>query len=227
MSTPLIYICEDDPSLGQMVMMRLQQEGYRCRLFYDPEEMDECSRTDLPDLLLLDVQLPGESGLSIAQRYQRAVPGLRVIMMSVLAKPRDILTGYDAGAMMYLPKPFTPESLVACLHGLFGKPDPHEVASTPILKLESHRLYHAEGLVQLTVQESSVLSFLAIRQPYAVEYYELMCNSELEMDIDRKNTLEVLVSRIRQKLKAIPGQSVSIKTKRNFGYELLGQLVVE
>lgn len=85
-------------------MARLLREGYRCQLFGEAVDMDEQASKQVPDLLLLDIQLPGESGLSIAQRYQRAVPGLRVIVMSVLNQSADVLKGYDSGAMLYLLK---------------------------------------------------------------------------------------------------------------------------
>ena len=101
MTTPLIYICEDDPDLGKAIMSRLQDEGYRVTWFADPQDMDEQGNSEAPDLLLLDVQLPGETGYSIAKRYLRTLPGLRVIMMSVLSRNEDLMLGYESGAMVY------------------------------------------------------------------------------------------------------------------------------
>jgi len=227
MIAPLIYICEDDPSLGSAIQQRLQQEGYTCCLFGDGLEMDESSSHRVPDLLLLDVQLPGESGHSIAQRYLRAVPNIRVIMMSVLNQPQDLLIGYDAGAMLYLPKPFKPEALVACLKGLFGplkKAPTDEAVMT--LEMQTHKLNYVGGVVALTENEAKALASMALRSPEAIEYHELMEALGLDLDYARKNTLETLISRLRNKLAVIDRSILTIQNKRNLGYLLVANLVV-
>ncbi len=123
--------------------------------------MDEQAELQVPDLLLLDIQLPGESGYSIAQRYLRAMPSLRVIMMSVLNKQHDVLTGYNSGAMLYLAKPFRPETLVACLKGVFGSlanEDPEE-SQELYLTVASQTLSHQGITVQLIERSESVIIF--------------------------------------------------------------------
>ena len=185
MTRPLVYICEDDPSLGEVILHRLQQEGYQCRLFCEAFEMDECSHSPVPDLLLLDIQLPGESGYSIAQRYLRVMPNLRVIMMSVLSKQNDILAGYNAGAMLYLAKPFKPEALIACLRGVFGDifDEAHNEPKDPCLTVVSQTLSHQDVSVKLVESEVKMLMFLALRYPDAAEYYELM--EHIGLDLER------------------------------------------
>ena len=228
MSNPLIYICEDDPSLGQAIMARLQHEGYRVCLFDEALSMDEHANEQVPDLLLLDVQLPDETGYSIAQRYLRTVPSLRVIMMSVLGKPHDLMTGYDAGAMLYLPKPFKPEALLACLTGVFGpinKPE-QEVDWNLTFNTQTHKLTHKAGVVCLTESESKVLVFLALRSPEAAQYHELMETLGADLDHARKNTLETLMSRLRQKLADIDRSELTIHNQRNYGYSLIGELLI-
>ena len=223
-----MYICEDDPSLGEVILHRLQQEGYQCRLFCEAFEMDECSHSPVPDLLLLDIQLPGESGYSIAQRYLRAIPSLRVIMMSVLNKQYDVLTGYNSGAMMYLAKPFKPEALLACLKGVFGSLA-DEFPEKPLglcLAVASQTLSHQGITVQLIESEVKVLLFLALRYPEAAEYHELMYHLGLDLESSRKNTLETFISRMRNKLAPIPWHHLTIKNVRNRGYQLSTELIV-
>ena len=228
MTKPLVYICEDDPSLGEVILHRLQQEGYQCRLFCEAFEMDECSHSPVPDLLLLDIQLPGESGYSIAQRYLRVMPNLRVIMMSVLSKQNDILAGYNAGAMLYLAKPFKPEALVACLRGVFGdlfdgaRNEPKGLCLTVV----SQTLSHQDVSVKLVESEVKMLMFLALRYPDAAEYYELMEHLGLDLESSRKNTLETFVSRLRHKLAPIEQEYLTIKNVRNTGYQLSSAMII-
>jgi two-component system OmpR family response regulator len=228
MTRPIVYICEDDPSLGEVILHRLQQEGYQCRLFFEAAEMDECSNSPVPDLLLLDVQLPGESGYSIAQRYLRVMPNLRVIMMSVLNKQNDILAGYNSGAMLYLAKPFKPEALIACLRGVFGDifDEAHSDPTEPCLAVESQTLSHQDISVKLVENEVKILMFLSLRYPDAVEYYELMGHLGLDLEGSRKNTLETFISRLRHKLIPIEREYLTIKNVRNTGYQLSGAIII-
>ena len=228
MSNPLIYICEDDASLGQAIMARLQHEGYRVCLFDEALSMDEYANEQVPDLLLLDVQLPGETGYSIAQRYLRTVPSLRIIMMSVLGKPHNLMTGYDAGAMLYLPKPFKPEALIACLTGVFGPINkPKQEADWNLsLNMQTHKLTHKAGVVCLTESESKVVSFLALRSPEVAQYHELMEILGVDLDHARKNTLETLMCRLRRKLADINRAELTIHNQRNYGYGLIGELLI-
>jgi two-component system OmpR family response regulator len=228
MTKPMIYICEDDPSLGEVVMDRLKLEGYQCRLFSDALEMDEQAKIQVPDLLLLDIQLPGESGYSIAQRYLRAMPSLRVIIMSVLNKQHDVLTGYNSGAMLYLAKPFKPEALVACLKGVFGNiaDEAPEKPQALCLTVESQTLSCHGISVQLAESEVKMLVFLALRYPEVVEYHELMEHLGLNLEGSRKNTLETFISRLRHKLIPFEREHLTIKNVRNEGYRLSSGLIV-
>jgi DNA-binding response OmpR family regulator len=225
-AAPLIYICEDDPGFGGAILLRLQQEGYECRLFGDGAEMDQSSCYLMPDLLLLDVELPGESGHSVAKRYLRAMPSMRVIMMSELNQPQDMLTGYHSGAMLYLLKPFKIEALIACLKGIFGTLSAAQTYDSVItLDMESHKLKHAGGALVLTQNEVKALASMALRSPETIEYHELMEAMGLDLDSARKNTLETLISRLRRKLAVINRPELIIQNKRNVGHQLAANLL--
>ena len=228
MTSPMVYICEDDPGLGEVILDRLEKEGYRCHLFCEASEMDEHSNTSMPDLLLLDIQLPGESGYSIAERYLRALPELRVIMMSVLNKQHDVLTGYDAGAMLYLAKPFKPEALLACLRGVFGNisDEANHASKEVCLNVASQTLSYQNISVRLAVSEVKMLMSLSLRYPDVLEYHELMEHLGLDLDSARKNTLETFVSRLRHKLVPIDRNYLTIKTIRNVGYQLSSGITI-
>ncbi len=217
MSVRVIYICEDDPHLGSATQQLIKDEGYDCLLFNDAEELDAQCDQQLPDLLLLDNELPGEKGFEIAQRYRQAVPSIRIIMMSVLRQPHHLSQGYASGAMLYLPKPFEPEALIACLHGLFND---HEQQLRLTLKMETHQLQHAKGVIDLTATEAKLLCCLSIRSPNVVEYFEIMEAVGLDLEHSKKTSLEVIISRLRRKLAAVDKSLITISNKQSVGYSI-------
>jgi DNA-binding response OmpR family regulator len=217
MTVKLIYICEDDPHLGLATQAFLKEEGYDCQLFVDSEALDKQCRQRLPDVLLLDNGLPGECGFDIAKRYEIAEPNIRIIMMSVLQRAHHLSQGYCAGAMLYLPKPFDPEALIACLRGLFKG---STVRYRLTLKMESKQLLYPEGVVDLTINETKILYCLSLRYPRIVEYFELMETLGLDLDSNQKNALEVIVSRLRKKLKDVPRDMPTIINKQSLGYSI-------
>jgi DNA-binding response OmpR family regulator len=216
MTVKLIYICEDDPHLGLATQALLKEEGYDCQLFVDSEALDKQCRQRLPDVLLLDNGLPGESGFDIAKRYEIAEPNIRIIMMSVLQKAHHLSQGYSAGAMLYLPKPFDPEALIACLRGLFKD---RALQYRLTLKMQSRKLLYPEGVVDLTINETKILYCLSLRYR-VVEYYELMEELGLDLDTNGKSALEMMVSRLRKKLKYVPHNMLVISNKQNLGYSI-------
>ena len=121
MNKLLIDICEDDSSLAEVMGSILIDIGYQTRWSMTGNELDEQMSVRIADALILDVELPGENGFSIAERYHRTYPLLPIIIMSVRGSQKDHLKGYDSGAMLYLPKPFEPEALIACLNGVLAK----------------------------------------------------------------------------------------------------------
>lgn len=224
MSIVRIYICEDDPHLGSATQALIQEHGYDCWLFNDAEELDAQCDQQLPDLLLLDNQLPGENGFSIARRYCKAVPDIRVIMMSVLDQKQHLSQGYEAGAMLYLPKPFEPEALIACLRGLFS----HSAQQTRLtLRMDSHQLQYTSGTIDLTDTETKLLCCLSIRSPQVVEYFEIMEAVGLDLEQSKKTSLEVIVSRLRRKLKPIDKEQLTIRNKQSVGYAIAEPLYID
>lgn len=219
MKQPIIYICEDDLALGESIQELLIAQGYLCELFVEGVELDERMIIQTPDVLLLDVQLPGEDGIAIAKRCCQALPRLRAIIMSVKNDHRIRSQGYSAGAMLYLPKPFEPESLLACLRGVFSAGD---VVEPITLWVKSRQLVINEQVLRLTVQEVRLLSCLAFHQSNVVEYFQLMTFLKLPLDDDLSRArLEIVVSRLRKKLKACNADGVlNIRNKQKVGYFL-------
>lgn len=229
MNIPIIALCEDDSDLGLTLQDLLSDAGYRVSLATCSEELDiNCSKTP-PDILVLDYKLPGEDGRKIAQRYLAQRPNLPVIMMSVDASRDDQIAGFDSGAMLYLPKPFEPEALLAAIGGLV-RSRRTQAKSRLVFNFESGKLYSEVGSVVLSRKESALLNLLILRSPEPVEYFELL---ELISDdgsaLGTKASLEVMISRLRKKLRdaEIPRDECSIVSSHGFGYSLTGSVNVE
>lgn len=229
MNTPTIALCEDDSDLGFALQDLLSEAGYRVSLATCSEELDlNCSKSP-PDILVLDYKLPGEDGRQIAQRYLTQRPNLPIIMMSVDASRDDQIAGFDSGAMLYLPKPFEPEALLAAIGGLV-RSRRAETRSRVVFNFESGKLYSEVGSVLLSRKESALLNLLILRSPEPVEYFELLeVISDAGAELGTKASLEVMVSRLRKKLKdaAIPREEFSVVSSHGFGYSLKGSINVE
>ena len=148
--------------------------------------------------------------------------------MSVLNKQQDVLTGYNAGAMLYLAKPFKPEALIACLKGVFGDilKEAHNEPKELYLSVVTQTLNHQNVSVRLAKSEVNMLMLLALRYPDAVEYHELMEHIGLDLESSRKNTLETFVSRLRLKTAPIERKYLTIKNVRSKGYQLSSAIIV-
>lgn len=224
MSKPVIYICEDDAALGSNIESLLQSQGYDAHWFYDGTSLGEAISKKLPDLLLLDVQLPGEDGMSLAQRYMSSIPGLRIIMMSVRDSDAMRHQGYASGAMMYMPKPFEPAALLACLQGLYGSR-----VSIPGLQLSlvGKAIQDGKLHVALTNAEVVILRELSLAAGDIVEYYYLLECLGIDLDATGKSKLEVLISRLRRKLKTqLLDTELQVKNRQKQGYYLQGSLTL-
>ena len=225
MSKPLIYLCEDDSQLAEAIQHLLRNEGYACEWFYDRETLDQGMARQVPDLLIMDVQLPGEDGFSISHRLRKNFPHLRIIIMSVMHDDRYRQQGYASGAMLYLPKPFDPSALLAFLQGIFIEQDNSKQL---ILRPELNLLEYQQQSIRLTTSEVRILQCLATNQPKPAEYHQLMEAAGFDFNDQGRNLLEVNVSRLRKKIKQAhhDGTTTGIANKTRVGYYLTLDIAV-
>lgn len=229
MNQPLVALCEDDFDLGESLQELLEDAGYKVALATCSEELDILCTKSPPDVLVLDYKLPGENGREIAARYLAQRPNLPVIMMSVNASRDDQIAGFDSGAMIYMPKPFEPEALLAAIGGLVRARKACESARV-VFNFEAGTLYNELASVVLTRKESLLLNLLIIKSPEPVEYYELLeITADPGADLGTKASLEVMISRLRKKLRdaEIPREECSIVSSHGFGYSLTGSVNAE
>lgn len=226
MSHETIVICEDDPDLGEVLQQYLLELNYNALLTNCSEELDLVCASLKPDVLLLDIQLPGESGIEIAKRYHTKFPAMPILMMSIQNSTTNQLNCFESGAMIFLPKPFQPEALKAALRGIFSQTS-HAKTEKYCLNLENLSIEHGNETLALSVKEAALLKLLMIRKPKTVETYELLeAFGGDSDDLPSKGRVEVLISRLRRKLQDnnIDRQHINIKSDHGIGYSVLGDI---
>lgn len=223
---PVIFLCEDDADLAEATAELLTEEGYRVVISNDADELREALVTDVPSLFVLDIQLPGESGLALAESLQRSWARVPILMLSAFDQLQNRLASYSSGALMFLAKPYEPEELLAVIASMLTLEarvldDPHTVS----LSISRAELKGTES-VQLTEREASLLRVFAGRVDAKAEYFELLEAIAMEPSQPNKEALEVICSRLRPKLRRAGGSEAQLINKKGYGYRLLMPLVI-
>ncbi len=209
-----VLLVEDDTEISGMLADVLKENGFKTQTVTSAPEMDAALVKGDIDLVVLDIMLPGEDGLSICQRL-RAESGIPIIMLTALKEDVDRIVGLEIGADDYITKPFNPRELVARIRALLRRSQ-----SGPIVRSDRARaLFNPEGAtVSLTSAEFDVLIAFC-RNPGKVLSREQLLevtHGGLAGPIER--SIDVHVSRIRQKIEPDPNDPTLIKTVRLGGY---------
>ena len=118
---PVIVIAEDDPDILELVNWRLQRSGYQVMAAMNGAEALDLIRRHKPQVALLDVSMPELTGLEVVRELRAAGDATPVVMLTARARPEDHAAGIDAGADLYLTKPFSPQDLVAAVQSLLER----------------------------------------------------------------------------------------------------------
>lgn len=216
-----VLVVDDEPTLSDAVSARLRGEGYTVVTAADgPSAVDTCARVR-PDIVVLDVMLPGYDGLEVCRRIQ-AVHAVPVLMLTAKSDETDMLVGLGVGADDYLSKPFSMRELVARVHALVRRSDRStgvEKTSTRIGHIEidhdARRVLRRDGEIHLTRTEFDILSFLAERPRTAVTRETLLTQLWGWGDSASSRTVDSHVKALRRKL----GNEL-IRTVHGVGYAL-------
>ena len=220
----MIYVLEDDANIRKLVDYALTREGYSVEGFGTPAEFWAAVGRQIPQLVLLDIMLPQEDGLSVLQklRSRSDTRRLPVIMLTARSSEFDKVTGLDSGADDYIAKPFGMMELISRIRAVLRRVGPEtEEKSWRIGSLyvqPGRHIVQAGGVdVALTYKEYELLKYLTINQGIVLSRDNLMekiWSSDYEGE---SRTLDVHIKTLRQKL----GKAGSyIKTVRNVGYFL-------
>jgi two-component system phosphate regulon response regulator PhoB len=217
-----ILIIEDTRDLVEVLTVALQREGYEIIVAYDGHEGLRKAQTLLPDLILLDVMLPGMQGTDVMRelRAGERTRDLPVIIISARSEETDQVVGFSLGADDYVTKPFSPRVLVQRIKALQrrveGTGDPTDVIEHLGVRIDRlrHRAYADDVELELTPTEFRLLECL-LRQPgRAFTRHQLMDAAIGEGAIVLERTIDVHVKTLRKKL----GETELIETVRGVGY---------
>ena len=225
-----IVVVDDDARIRDLLRRYLTQEGFEVLLAEDSKALNRVLTRETVDLIVLDLMLPGEDGLSICRRLRGAGDQTPIIMLTAKGEDVDRIVGLEMGADDYLPKPFNPRELVARIGAVLRRRGPDEIPGAPsetpqsfefgqfVLDLGTRTLKKNGETVPLTTGEFSVLKVFArhARQPLSREkLMELARGREYEV-FDR--SLDVQISRLRKLIEPDPSSPLYIQTVWGLGY---------
>jgi len=219
MSEPRILIVDDEPKLVRLAQEVLLATGFAVLAASNGRQAVEMAALEQPDLILLDIMLPGEmDGYQVAERV-RQFSNVPIIMLTSLSKEEDIVRGLDYGAVDYVTKPFHTEEVLARIRALIRRASGHatsELQCGPLsLDTRASKAYVDGVALKLTSHEYRLLAYLMHHMGKVVSRTELV-EHLYDQDFDRdSNTIEVFVGRLRKKM----GVDL-IETVRGMGYRI-------
>lgn len=225
-----ILVVEDDPRIQKIIVQTLRKEGYQILTSSDGTDALQKVRAGRPDLILLDLRLPGMDGLEVC-RELRKEGSLPIIIVSARGEEVDKVAGFTLGADDYITKPFSPTELLLRVKAVLRRVQEHRDQSGQerirlrglVIDRISRTVEVGGKPVELTAREFDLLWILAGR-PNRVfsreQLLDLVWKDEFDAD---PATVTVLIRRLRQKLEKEPDNPEYIKTVWGVGYKMQGQ----
>ena len=230
----VILVVEDDARLRALLRRYLAENGFRVAIAEDAAAAREMLRALQPELMVLDVTMPGESGLSLTESLRRDGVDLPILLLTARGGPEDRIAGFEAGADDYLAKPFEAKELLLRIRALLRRMAPPPPSTMPPgvgmsgggpvalgalwFDIGRGELRSPAGVVRLTGGEAALLVALA-RRPNEVLGREDIATA-LEMDEAGERAIDVQVTRLRRKIEADPREPRFLHTVRGRGYTL-------
>ncbi|EDQ02416.1 osmolarity response regulator transcription factor OmpR [Shewanella benthica] len=227
--TSKILVVDDDMRLRALLERYLMEQGYQVRSAANSEQMDRLLERENFHLLVLDLMLPGEDGLSICRRLRQQGNTIPIIMLTAKGDEVDRIIGLELGADDYLPKPFNPRELLARIKAVMrrqskdvpGAPTQQEEEVTFgefTLNLATREMYHGEEAISLTSGEFAVLKVLVShpREPLSRDKLMNLARGRDYSALER--SIDVQVSRLRRLIEKDPATPRYIQTVWGLGY---------
>ncbi|MEC4727982.1 two-component system response regulator OmpR [Shewanella sp. D64] len=227
--TSKILVVDDDMRLRALLERYLMEQGYQVRSAANSEQMDRLLERENFHLLVLDLMLPGEDGLSICRRLRQNGNPIPIVMLTAKGDEVDRIIGLELGADDYLPKPFNPRELLARIKAVMrrqvqdvpGAPTQQEEEITFgefTLNLATREMYHGEEAISLTSGEFAVLKVLVShpREPLSRDKLMNLARGRDYSALER--SIDVQVSRLRRLIEKDPANPRYIQTVWGLGY---------
>lgn len=226
MSKKLIFVVEDDASIGQLYEYTFDSSDFQVRIFDSAEEMFEAIKTELPDLIIMDLMLPGMDGITaISQlKNQPETMEIPVIIISANGTETVKVRGLNIGAEDYIEKPFGVLELVARVKRVLKRQETAYADSITVkdlvIDLKKHTVTVKDTKVELTPKEFEILNILASAVGAVVKREEIFNAVWGESFYTESRTLDIHVNSLRKKLKDASGEEY-ISTIRGVGYTIV------
>jgi len=225
-----IVVVDDDARIRDLLRRYLAQEGFEVIVAEDAKALSRTMLRDTVDLIVLDLMMPGEDGLSVCRRLRAAGDKTPIIMLTAKGEDVDRIVGLEVGADDYLGKPFNPRELLARVHAVLRRRPPQEAPGAPSAENESvafgpfqfdlgARSLHKNGEeISLTTGEFAMLKALVRhpRQPLSREKLALLARGREFEPFDR--SLDVQISRLRKLVEVDAAAPRYIQTVWGVGY---------
>lgn len=219
-----ILAVEDETSIRRFITLNLEMAGFEVTEAADGEEALEKLAASLPDVVVLDLMLPGISGLEVCQEIRKNPQQPLIIMLTAKGQDMDKILGLELGADDYMVKPFNPYELIARIKAMLRRRNHFEndrkslVCKTLVLDTTANKLLKSDMEVELTPIEYSLLKLFMENPGKALKRDELLNAVWGEDYFGDTKTLDVHIRRLREKIEDNPSQPEHIKTVWGSGY---------
>jgi DNA-binding response OmpR family regulator len=219
-----VLVVDDDPTVSDVVRRYLERAGYAVTLSADGREALAVYERIRPDLVVLDLMLPGIDGLEVCRRLRSSPTGVPIVMLTALGEEADRVLGLQLGADDYVAKPFSPRELVLRVQSVLRRslarpaPEPEVLADGGLAVDVARRIARLDGVgLALTVREFDLLVFLMRHPGRAFKRAELL-EAVWGWTFGDQSTVTVHVRRLREKVEADPAEPRRILTVWGVGY---------
>lgn len=217
-----LLVVDDDTRIRTLLSQYLTENGYRITTATTAADARRILAGMDFDLMILDVMMPGESGLSLAKSL-RDIRDVPILMLTALSETDHRIAGLEAGADDYLPKPFDPRELLLRINNILkrgAKPEPFKVEQVVFgpytFNIAKRELKKGAELIRLTDREQEILSMFAGAPGETIPRHELVGR---ELDVGER-TIDVQINRLRRKIENDPANPLWLQTVRGIGYRL-------
>lgn len=219
-----VLVVEDEESIRRFITLNLNAAGFRVAEAASGEDALALLSVFVPGVVVLDIMLPGLSGLEVCRVIRECMPGTFIIMLTAKAQDTDKILGLELGADDYMVKPFNPLELIARIKALLrrsaGAEEKKQIlaAGNLRLNLSANKLFKGEREIELTPTEFAMLRLFMENPDKALKRDEILDSVWGEDYFGDTKTLDVHIRRLREKIEDIPSEPKYIKTIWGYGY---------
>jgi DNA-binding response OmpR family regulator len=219
-----LLVVEDDASISQVLQDNLVYEGFEVECATTGDQALDKVQTFIPDLILLDLMLPGQSGFDVCEALSNGPQRPAIIVLTARRDDKDKVRALNLGADDYVTKPFTLDELLARVNAVLRRTHPQlsSIALGPlIVDFRSSRAYKNGADVDLRPREIEILRHLAARQGKAVTREELLRLVWGYEHVPLTRTVDIAIARLRRKIEPDPHHPIYLRTAHRDGYALV------